>query len=334
MKIVITGLPQAGQQELFSIISGQDIEQIRQKPMEAQTGASDVKDPRITKLVEIFNPKKIIYTKIEYLLLPDSTSQGVLLKNADEICYVSLSDNAAGNIQSFVSELIIADMMLADKRLETLAKEQKKKFGEAQKKEQDLMTKCKEWLEKEEPLSKMDFSDEQAKTVKTHQFLTFKPLVLVINVPEDKLNDQSIVHEVKTKYHYPCVQLSAGIEAEISQLSEQDRTDFMKEVGINEPAIEKMNRVVFEGLGLISFFTVGEDEVRAWPIKKGAAAEEAGGVIHSDIKKGFVRAEMMKYDDFIALGSEAKVKEAGKFSLKGRDYLVEDGDILSFRFNV
>ncbi|OGC07915.1 hypothetical protein A3F86_03240 [candidate division WOR-1 bacterium RIFCSPLOWO2_12_FULL_45_9] len=334
MKIVITGLPQAGQQELFSIISGQDIEQIRQKPMEAQTGASDVKDPRVTKLVEIFNPKKTTYAKIEYSLLPDVAFQGALLKNADEICYVSLSDNAAGNIQSFVSELIIADMMLVDKRLETLVKEQKKKNGEAQKKEQDLMAKCKEWLEKENPLSKMELAEEQAKTVRTYQFLTFKPLVLVINMPENKINDQSLVREIKTKYSYPCIQLSAGIEAEINQLSAKDRADFMKEVGIDEPAIDKMNRVVFEGLGLISFFTVGEDEVRAWPIKKGAAAEEAGGVIHSDIKKGFVRVEMMKYNDFIALGSEAKVKEAGKFSLKGRDYLVEDGDLLSFRFNV
>ena len=334
MKIVITGLPQAGQQELFSIISGQDIEQIRQKPMEAQTGASDVKDPRVTKLVEIFNPKKTTYAKIEYSLLPDVAFQGALLKNADEICYVSLSDNAAGNIQSFVSELIIADMMLVDKRLETLVKEQKKKNGEAQKKEQDLMAKCKEWLEKENPLSKMELAEEQAKTVRTYQFLTFKPLVLVINMPENKINDQSLVREIKTKYSYPCIQLSAGIEAEINQLSAKDRADFMKEVGIDEPAIDKMNRVVFEGLGLISFFTVGEDEVRAWPIKKGAVAEEAGGGIHSDIKKGFVRVEMMKYNDFIALGSEAKVKEAGKFSLKGRDYLVEDGDLLSFRFNV
>jgi hypothetical protein len=124
------------------------------------------------------------------------------------------------------------------------------------------------------------------------------------------------------------------LEAEISQLGEGERAEFMKEMGIDEPAVEKMNRLVFQGLGLFSFFTVGEDEVRAWPVKRGAAAAEAGGVVHSDIEKGFVRAEHMNYDDLVTLGSEAKVKEAGKFSLKGRDYIVQDGDILSFRFNV
>lgn len=341
MKIDLLGLPQAGHQELFSVISGVPLETIRQKPLEVQLGTCNVRDPRITKLSLMYRPKKTTYTRIEYLLLPDFTTQGPTkslimteLRNADELCWVVRSASAETDINTFLAELVINDLMLVEKRLENINRELKSRQSDERLKEKALMEMCHERLNTEQPISSMTLNDEQKKQLRTYQFLTLKPIVLVVNVPEDKIKETSIALKIKEQFNYPCVQLSAGLEAEISQLAENERAEFMKEMGIAEPAVDKLNRLVYEGLGLISFFTVGEDEVRAWPVRRGAAAAEAGAVIHTDIAKGFVRAEHFTYDDLIALGSEAKIKEAGKFSLKGRDYVVQDGDILSFRFNV
>ncbi|MDD5593879.1 MAG: DUF933 domain-containing protein [Candidatus Margulisbacteria bacterium] len=342
MRIVILGLPQAGQQELFSVISGVPLDTIRQKPMEAQVGSCNVRDPRITKLSQMYKPKKTTYTRIEYLLLPDFTTQGpskslilTELRNADELCWVAQAGSAEADINTFLAELIINDLMLVEKRLENINRELKSRQSDERLKEKALMELCQKQLNLEQPVSALEMSDEQKKQLRTtYQFLTIKPIVLVVNVPEDKIKDASIALAIREKYHHPCVQLSAGLEAEIGQLAESERGEFMKELGIDEPAVDKLSRLVYEGLGLISFFTVGEDEVRAWPVRRSASAAEAGGVIHTDIAKGFVRAEHFTYDDLIALGSEDKIKEAGKFSLKGRDYIVQDGDILSFRFNV
>lgn len=336
MKIALCGMFQAGQQALFSLLTGIDLETIRQKPLEAQVGACDVIDPRITKLKQMYNPKKTTYTKIEYLLLPDFSNQPPLgtLKNMDEIGWITRGEDAKESIPSFISELALADFMLVEKRLETIAKEARSKGSELREKEKVLMEICKAQLEKELPLSSLTFTEEQKKNLKAYQFFTLKPIFIVINVAEDKLKDKSLLEEIKQKFPYPCIQLSVEIEQEIGQLAENERLEFMKELGIDEPAIDKMNCIAYEGLGLISFFTVGEDEVRAWPVHKGALAPEAGAVIHTDIAKGFVRTEMFKYTDLISAGSESKLKETGKFNLKGKDYIVEDGDILSFRFNV
>jgi len=341
MKIVIIGLPQAGQQQLFSLLTGMPLETIGQKPMEAQPGACEVRDPRVKKLVELYKPKKTAYTRIDYLLLPDFTLQGPTkdlvfsqLRNADEICWVARAESAETDVANFASEMILNDLMLVEKRLETIAKDQHKKFSDLKEKEKQLMELCKKQLEGEKPLRELSLAEEQRKCLRAYQFFTFKPVFLVINVLEDQIRDQTISQKISQKTNYPAIQLSAGLEQEISSLDESERPTFMQEMGIDEPALVKMNRIAFFGLGLISFFTVGEDEVRAWPLRKGALAPEAGSVIHSDIEKGFVRAEMFKYDDLISTGSEAKLKELGKFHLKGRDYIVDDGDILSFRFNV
>ncbi|MDD4179645.1 MAG: DUF933 domain-containing protein [Candidatus Margulisbacteria bacterium] len=341
MKVVIIGLPQAGQQQLYSLLTGISVDTIQQKPMEAQQGICEVRDPRITKLIEIYKPKKSTYAKIEYLLLPDFTLTGPTkelvfnqLKNADEICWVARAESAESDVANFVSELVIHDIMLVEKRLETIAKDQKKKFSDQKEKEQQLIEMCKQQLDKEKPLKDLKFAADQLKELRAYQFFTLKPVFLVINVPEAQIKDSSIAQKISASTGYPCIQLSAELEAEIAQLPAGERAEFMKELGIDEPALNKMTRIAYAELGLISYFTVGEDEVRAWTVRKGAAAPEAGSVIHSDIEKGFVRAEMFKYDDLLSAGSEAKLKELGKMYLKGRDYLVEDGDILSFRFNV
>lgn len=324
------GSPQAGQQQLFSILTGIALETIQQKPLEAHQGVCEVRDPRVTRLAELYKPKKTTYAKIDYILLPDLK----LLKNADGVCWVARAENAGQDISAFIAELIIADMMVVEKRLENIAKDQKRKFEGQREKENELMLACKQQLDREKPLSGLTLTAEQAKLMRTYQFLTLKPVILGVNVPEKQVGDSALAKELGEKFGLPAVQLCAELEEEISRLEPGDREAFMKELGIAEPAIEKMSRLAYAALGLLSFFTVGEDEVRAWTVSNGATAPDAGSVIHSDIEKGFVRAEMFKYDDFIAAGSEAKLKEQGKFHLKGRDYIVADGDILSFRFNV
>jgi len=329
MKVTILGAAQAGQQELFSIITKIPLSQIQLKPTEVQLGICDIADPRMAKLIKMFNPKKVAYAKIEYALLPDFNMSGPTkdlilgqLRNADELCFVTQSD-----ILEFISELVIYDMMLAEKRLENIEKEQRKKVLDSREKEKQLILKCKVQLEEERLLQKLEFDNEQMKLIRTYQFLTMKPIFIVLNTEGDQKVDLS-------GYDLPNIKINAKLEEEINQLDEKDREPFMKEIGIEEPALHKMTRMAFAGLGMMTFFTVGEDEVRSWPVKIGATAPEAGSAIHSDIEKGFVRAEMCKFDDLMDAGSEAKLKEIGKFYLKGRDYILEDGDILSFRFNV
>lgn len=341
MKTVILGLPLSGQQQLFSLLSGIQLEHLGQRPLEIHPGVCAVRDPRIDVLTKMYQPKKTVYAKIEYLLLPDFVLEGPAkniilgeLRNADEIAWVSRADQAETEINNFLAELILSDLVLIEKRLEAIAKEKVKKAADLAAKEKALMEVCQKQLEQEKPLSRLELTPEQARELRTYQFLTLKPLILVLNVPEDKAADHSLSQGLQEKYGAPCLQVCAEIEEEISRLPEADQKDFLKELGLAESALVRMNCLAFEGLGYISFFTVGQDEVRAWPIRRGATALEAGHAIHSDIAKGFVRAELMKYDDLIAAGSEEKVKELGKFSLKGRDYLVTDGDILHFRFNV
>ena len=341
MKATLIGYPLSGQKSLFSVLCSIPKETIDQKPQEVFKGVCEVIDPRITKLTEMYKPKKTAYAKIEYELLPDFDLSGPLktqmlslMKNADELCFVAKGDSFSSDAKRFSSELIIYDLMAVEKRLENIEKELKKKHGENIEKEKIVLEKAKELLEKEIPIRSGSFSDEMIKVLGSLQLLTIKPLVLVSNVSEDKLSDKSMVPGIEKEFFGKCVLLSIEIEQELKQLSDEERLEFMKELKIDEPPVNVMTRAAYEALGLISFFTVGEDEVRAWTIKKGSDAAEAGGAIHSDIKKGFVRAEMFKYSDLIETGSEAKLKESGKFHLKGRDYIVEDGDILNFRFNI
>ncbi len=340
MRIVITGNPDSGQRELFSIQTGIALDVISQKPMEVQKGVCDVKDPRIMKLSEMYKPKKTTYTKIEYSLLPDFNLQGpaktlVLneLRNSDEICWVCRSEEADKDVDAFISELFINDMMLVEKRLETLEKELKKKQVESKEKERSLIQRCKQAIDENRMIRTLEFTQEENVLIRTLQFLTAKPIVVVINSEEGQ-DASALASGIESKFGTAAISFNAKIEEEISRLSDEDKKTFMQEFGIEEPALQKMTRVVYRSLGLISFFTVGEDEVRAWPIRAGASAQEAGGAIHSDIAKGFVRAELFKYADLLEAGSEAKLKDTGKYYLKGRDYTMEDGDIASFRFNV
>ncbi len=341
MKVAIVGQPQAGQVELFCVLTGTGYEKVMQRPLKAHPGISEVSDRRLQSLAPLYRPERIVPAKIEFLLLPDFSPAGSAqsmvmneLKKADAICWVARAEQADAEVRTFIGELIIADLLLVEKRIENIAKALKKKAADSLEKEMRLMEACKMHLEKEKPLALFPFTEEQQKEIRAYQFVTVTPLIIVLNVDDELLADETPAARVRERFRLPCAQICVGLEEEISRLEEKERAGFMKVMEISEAAVHRMTRLVFESLSLISFFTVGDDEVRAWPLKKGSSALDAARTIHSDLARGFIRAEMMKYDDFMAAGSESILKDQGKIYLKGKEYIVEDGDILSINFNV
>lgn len=341
MKVAILGQPQAGQVELFCLLTGIDNEKVMQRPLKAHPGVSEVRDQRLRALAPMYRPERIVPAKVEFLLLPDFAPGGPAqstvmneLKNAEAICWVARSEQADADVGTFIAELIITDLLLIEKRIENIAKALKTKAADSLEKEMRLMEACKAHLEKEQPLASFPFTEEQRKEISAYQFVTGTPLVIVLNIDDKLLADETPAARVREQFHRPCIQICIGLEEEILRLEEGERASFMKALGIAEAAIDRMTRLVFESLNLMSFFTVGDDEVRAWPLKRGSSALDAARTIHSDLARGFIRAEVMKYADLMAAGSESVLKDQGKVYLKGKDYIVEDGDILSINFNV
>jgi len=238
--------------------------------------------------------------------------------------------NPARDIDSFKSELLLNDLVLIEKRLERLRKEKGKEA------EIGLLTRCKTSLDAEQPLRRLDLSSEEATALAGFGFLSRRPLMLVLNVGEADVRAglPAGVPELLAAEGLQGLVLSGQIEMEIAALEPEDRRAFLDDLGISEAARERFIRAAYELLDQISFLTTGEDEVRAWTIKRGTIAVKAAGKVHSDIERGFIRAEVVHYEDFIHYGSDAKCREAGKFRLEGKEYVVQDGDIVHFRFNV
>jgi hypothetical protein len=356
MKIGLLGLPQAGKKTLLRLLTGVDA--AATAPVNgAVPGICPVRDPRVDRLVSLYRPKKVTPARIEFLLLPDLTKDSA--KNQDLFKALQLVDVLALVVRAFAddrvfhvdgsvdplrdaaaaqAELLLNDLLFVEKRRERLAQEQRKPGGADRAKEQALLARLHAHLDAEQPLRTLTLATEERKLLSGAALLTRKPLLLILNVGEDAVARPEVLQAVTARWgphQVHAVQVSAKIEEELAQLDEPaERDAFLASLGLTESAIDRLSRVAYEALGLISYFTVGEDEVRAWTVRRGAAAPEAGGVIHSDIERGFIRAEQMRYDDLIALGSEQAVAAAGKAHLKGREYIVEDGDVLSFRFNV
>ena len=236
------------------------------------------------------------------------------------------------------SELLLADLIFSEGRIERLEKELKRKSEPAREKELQLMRSVVEHLSGEKPLRLMTLSDEEKKVLNAYPLLTRKNMIVALNVHENDLASDALLRQVEAACRddgIHCVQVSLKIEEELAAIeNDEERMTFCSELGITRSALEKITQLSYDALDRISFFTVGEDEVRAWTIPCNAFAPQAGGAIHSDIERGFIRAEHMHYDDLISCGNEQKVKEAGRLSLKGKDYQVQDGDILNFLFNV
>lgn len=355
LKVGICGFEKTGKTTLFCAVTGLDITiSYGQTPeKEINEGIAIVYDDRIFKLSQIFNPKKITYATIEYKDLPGLTpkdsqrNQKILdnLKDLDLIVNVirAFDDsftihpfgdiNIERDIRNFEGELLLTDLLLVEKRIERMEANQKRGLKENPE-ELNLFKKIQEHLNRDLPVRMIDFTEEEKRILLPYKFISQKPLIHVINCGEDKKIDEGALNNLITPKNSAIISLCAKIEREISQLPIEEREDFLSALGISEPASHKLIRESYRLLGFISYFTVGEDDVRAWTIKKGLTAREAGGKIHSDIERGFIRAEVSSYEDFMKYKDFKKLKELGLLRLEGKDYTVKDGDIMNFRFNV
>ncbi|NOY64142.1 MAG: redox-regulated ATPase YchF, partial [Nitrospirae bacterium] len=233
-------------------------------------------------------------------------------------------------------ELILSDLDLVEKRL--LRMEEARKRGKRiDESEKAVLLKCKKALEDEIPLRKVSFTENELLALRHLQLISIRPEVILLNLHENDLPEErhgDIVKKLSERFNLPVIALSGKIEMEIAQLDATEAEEFLKGYGLEEPAMHRLIRLCYEHLGLISFLTVGKNEVRAWTIRKGTTAYMAAGKIHSDIQRGFIKAEVISYDDFIEAGSMAVARERGLLRLEGKDYIVQDGDIINFRFNV
>lgn len=357
MKLGIVGLSNSGKTTIFNALTGSSLPTGAgtSGQFEIHTAVVNVPDPRVDTLSAMYNPKKTIYTQVTYVDiggLDKGVGEGGLkgqfrneLAQLDGFVHV-VRGFRDGNVphpyetidpkrdaEILDGEFLLTDLVLIESRLERIDAELKRKGRTVEKAvvdEQEMMLRLKAYLEDEKLLRDVGLTDEEMKPYRGYGFLTLKPALIVVNTGEA---------DGEMRFDYPhdlsqVVSLKGKIEAELSQLDPDDAAVFMDEYGISELSAAKVIRVSYELMAIQSFFTVGEDEVRAWSVGIGATAPEAAGVIHSDLQKGFIRAEVMTYDDLIAAGSEAALKATGKIRLEGKEYVVKDGDIVHIRFNV
>ena len=356
MKVGIMGLPQSGRRTLYTLLTGDGVETIHAESKDPVAGIAPVLDPRFDDLISRYRPRKETRARITVELLPaleeNAVKEGALFRDIagtdalclvarafedDRVYHVKGSIDPLRDIDTVSAELILHDLLFIEKRLERIAETRKRTRDERGEKEEPVLIKMSAHLERDMPLRTFPLGQEDKKLLAGYPFITMKEMIIVLNVGESAMAGTSVADAARDKYRDQAVsimQISARLEAEISALDAADRAAFMAEAGITETALSLLTRACMSSLGLISFFTVGEDEVRQWMVNRGAAAPEAAGAIHSDIQRGFIRAEVVKYADLCALGSEEAVKKAGRQHIMGKEYIVEDGDIISFRFNV
>jgi GTP-binding protein YchF len=357
MRLGIIGLPNSGKTTIFNALTGSDLETaaVSSGQFEVHTAVVNVPDPRIDALTEMYHPKRTIYAPITYVDiggLDKGISEGGIkgqfrneLQQVDGLVHVirAFEDDTVPHpyvtidpqrdLEMLDSEFLLSDLVTVETRLEKLNDELRikgKKSEPVVLPQIELMNRLKEKLESERPLRELDFREDELKELRGFGFLTLKPVIVVLNTGEEA----KTVEDMLT-YDYAksaLVALQGKLEAEIAQLDAEGAQMFMEEYGITERSAAKVIRLSYDLMAIQAFFTVGEDEVRAWSVPVGATAPEAAGAIHSDLQKGFIRAEVMSYQDLLDAGSEAALKQSGKFRLEGRDYVVKDGDILNIRF--
>lgn len=361
MKIGLIGLPLTGKTTLFNLLTQTKASTgLYAAKAEANLGTARVPDRRIDFLSELYKPRKTIYAQIEFVDIAGLTASQEGQKSGSakflndvrscealvhvirafdnpDVPKIAENSSPARDLETVEMELLFADLELIEKRIERI--KTGKKITKENAEEMEILEKCYQALESGSFLSDVDLSPEEQIMLRNYAFLTEKPRLAVVNLDEDQFRTGEYpakpeLQQLCREKNIPLLEICAQLELEISELDEDDKKVFMEDLGLNETGIELLARNVYERLGLISFFTVGEDEVRAWTIGKGLSAKEAAGKIHSDIERGFIRAEVVKYGDIFDLGSMAKVKEKGLFRLEGKEYQVLDGDIINFRFNV
>ncbi len=357
MNLGIIGLPQVGKRTVFTILTDLAPDKAPRKSGVAY-GVAPVRDPRVDRLSAIYQPRRTRYAEFEIALPPDLVPNSSRtaewldpLRQVDAFIHVirAFDSPTAFHILGEVdperdlaaveTELLFADLELVEKRLQRMARENRGKSDPAKGREKILLEKFQAHLEAEKSLRTFQIAEDDRKIVDNLQFMTLKPLIAVFNCSDEfpereaarrhrQLTDKLTANGAEVLF------MNAEIEQEIRQLEPDEQLEFMRELGIDEPAAHRLSRAAYRSLGLLSFFTVGPDEVRAWPLRRGSTAPEAAGRIHSDLARGFIRAETIAYEQLVEAGSEKAAKEANLFRLNGKDYIVKDGDVLNIRFNV
>ena len=362
LKCGILGLPNVGKSTLFNSISTGKAEAANFPfcTIEPNLGVVTVPDERIDKLSELVNPKKTIPTTINFVDiagLVKGASKGEGLGNKflsnlkevdllihvircfenDNIVHVNGKIDPVSDKEIIDYELIIKDLDSVDRRIDKIRKQAI--TGDKEKKiESDVLTKCKSHLEDGISLRELSLDNNEIKWIKHLNLITLKPLVYVANIDESLISSDNEhlnnLREVVNKEGLILIKICASLEEQLYDLTEEEKNLFLDDYGIIESGLDMLIKASYKSLELITYFTAGEKEVRAWTVKKDSNAPQAAGVIHTDFEKGFIKAEVIKYNDFISYGSELKCKEAGKLSLEGKEYILSDGDVMHFRFNV
>jgi ribosome-binding ATPase len=362
MKMGIVGLPTTGKTTLFNLLTGQNLETtgFSTGKVEAHTGIAKIPDIRIDFLASQYKPRKTTYATIELVDVPGlskgaSTGKGVgnqfldAVRKADalihlvrvfrnpQVMHPEGSIDPLRDVETIAMELLFSDLAVIENRISRI--NAGKKITKELQAEKAVMEKCQKALEDGQLIHELELDEEEQELLRNFGFLSEKPMMLVVNLDESQLSEGSYPQKAELEtycqeHQLPLIALSAQTEQEISQLDEGERVMFMEELNIQEPGIYQVAQTSYELLGLISFLTAGEDEVRAWPIRKDTVARKAAGKIHTDIEKGFIRAEVTAFIDYKDHPSMVKLKELGKIRLEGKEYVVQDGDIMNFRFNV
>ena len=360
----IVGLPNVGKSTLFNAITKQKIlaENYPFATIEPNVGVVTVQDERMYKLRDMYNPNKFIPTAYEFtdiagLVKGASKGEGLgnkflsHIREVDaivevvrcfedgKIIHVEETIDPIRDVETISLELAIADLEIVNNRLEKVAKKAKTTKNKDDILESEILTKAKKALEQNIPLRQIGLTDEEKQAVKSYSFLTLKPIIYVANIKEEEIDKPDNEHVKKLKEYAnkegsKVVRLCAKVEEDLSDLEEEEKNEMLEALGLEKSGLDELIKATYDILGLKTFFTVGKDEVRAWTFKDGMNAKKCAGIIHTDFEKGFIKAEVISYEDLIECGNELKVKEAGKARLEGKDYLMQDGDICHFRFNV
>jgi len=365
LKAGIVGLPNVGKSTLFNAITHSSVEAANYPfaTINPNVGTVAVKDKRVDELTKIFNPKRTIYTIFEFcdiagLVRGASKGEGLGNKflshiretdaiievvrcfNNSDIIHVDNSVDPIRDIETINFELIVADLDVVNNRLGKIENKARISKDKESLFEVNVLLKAKECLNNEKNLRSLSFTEEEQKVLKNYNLLTIKPLIYVANVNDEDLLDLSQcenyqkVCEYAKKENVEVIPICCEMEAQLAQYSDEEKEEFLSSLGIESSGLDELIRASYKLLNLSTFFTVGADEVRAWTFKNGMKAPDCAGVIHTDFKKGFIRAEVYRYEDIIEYKSEAALKEAGKIRSEGKDYVASDGDIFFFKFNV
>ncbi len=350
MKLGIIGTPQCGKTTVFNAAAGQQAA-VGDYSQAIHRAIIKVPDERVDKLAEIAQPEKKVYAEIEFIDAPGFTGEGKNtsglkvtndLRDVDALIMVieafSSDANPALYIGNLTDEMILADQTIVEKNIDSKSRKMKLTGDKSLEAEIKLLKRCLVILEDEKPLFHLSFDEGEERLLRNYQFLSLKPNLIVLNISEDDLPRQQEIFEEYAHLVDPGkreVETMCGkVQMELASLDPEERQAFLEEMGVSSSAMDKIIRKSYALLGLISFLTTGKDEVRAWTIRKGTTAQKAAGAVHSDIERGFIRAEVTRYEDLLEFKTPAALKAAGKIRLEGKDYVVQDGDEILFRFNV